>query len=112
MEAVRVWVHSFLACALFGVTWVGFQTAQAASFNCSNALNLVESLICKDSSLSNKDSQMASLYKKVISDLPKSMQYELRDEQHEWLIARNSCENIECLELLYSKRIYDLKHNY
>lgn len=88
----------------------GIQSTHAASFNCSKASNVIESLVCKDSSLSKKDSQMANLYKKALKDLPRSMQRGLRDEQRDWLSERDSCDDRECLELVYSKRIYELKH--
>jgi uncharacterized protein len=95
---------------VIGLSLSAIQPAQAASFNCTKASTIVESLICKDSSLSKKDLQMSSLYQKALQDLPRSMQRELRDEQNDWLSARDSCSDLECLELLYSKRIYDLKH--
>lgn len=112
MKDLRVRMLKYLVCILCGIDGMSLQTVNAASFNCSKASNVVESLICKDASLSKKDSQLASLYKKALKDLPRSMQRDLRDEQREWLTARDSCNDRECLELLYSKRIYDLKHFY
>ena len=53
---------------------------------------------------------MAALYKQAMKDLPRSVQRGLREEQHDWLTARDSCDDRECLELLYSKRIYEFKH--
>ena len=94
----------------FSLLMAVVQSPQAASFNCSKASNVIESLVCKDSSLSKKDSQMANLYKKALKDLPRSMQRGLRDEQRDWLSERDSCDDRECLELAYSKRIYELKH--
>lgn len=103
------------ARVLFMTAFIAFmaespQEVHAASFNCSKASNIVESLVCKDSSLSKKDTEMTSLYKKALKDLPKSMQRELRDEQRDWMSARDSCDDKECLDLVYSKRVYELKH--
>ena len=60
--------------ATIALALIPLQKIQGASFNCSKASNIVESLICKDSSLSKKDEQMARLYKKAMSELPRSMQ--------------------------------------
>lgn len=105
MKNTTVNIGFILAFLVFG-----FQSSHAASFNCAKASNVIESLICKDSSLSKKDSQLAALYKQAMKDLPRSVQRGLREEQHDWLTARDSCDDRECLELLYSKRIYELKH--
>ena len=110
MKNKTVSLESVLLGAVASLSLFGFQSAVAVSFNCSKASNVIESLICKDSSLSKKDSQLAGLYRKALKDLPRSMQRELRDEQRDWLTARDSCDDRECLELLYSKRIYELKH--
>lgn len=84
--------------------------AHSASFNCSKVSTIYESLICKDSSLSKKDEQMARLYKKAMSQLPRSEQKGLRNDQRDWLSLRDNCEDKECLEYQYSRRIYELKH--
>ena len=93
-----------------GLPLAPIQSIQGASFNCSKASNIVESLICKDSILSKKDEQMARLYKKAMSELPRSMQKGLRGDQRNWISERDNCEDRECLEYQYSRRIYELKH--
>jgi hypothetical protein len=78
--------------------------SEAPSFDCYKAALAAELLICGDVTLSNLDRQMADLYSRLMLDVasPKA----LRDDQLEWLAqSRNRCEDLDCLEKVYLKRI-------
>lgn len=86
------------------------RSSTAASFNCGKASTLIESLICRDPVLSRQDSKMATLYRDVLRRSSPGDRQSVRDEQRAWIEERDRCEDKECLDLVYSKRIYDLKH--
>jgi len=87
---------------------------EAASYDCSlKTLNKVESMICDNKGLSNKDELLHDLY--VL--LPKKLEFsqfqilfpDLKNNQRSWLSSRNSCVTEECLISLFDSRIKDLR---
>jgi uncharacterized protein len=78
----------------------------AASFDCSKASTTVERMICADPEVSKLDEALNVKYKAQLlkSDKPDLM----RQRQHYWLKARNSCKIIGCIKIYYYQRIAEL----
>lgn len=84
----------------------------AASFNCKKASTAVEKAICSHAELSALDSKMARAYKQLLTALPKSEATILKEDQREWLFARDeafhACDRDspeDCLMYEYAVRI-------
>jgi uncharacterized protein len=75
---------------------------ERVSFNCQKAATPLEKMICNSPLLGHVDGRVAKLYK--------SLQNELRDNQHQWLkerdmeLARPFCD-VECIWQYYKYRI-------
>ena len=90
------------------ISFIIFDTLQAASFDCAKKLTSVENMICNDSKLSKLDEDLASLYKSALKSTDDKEK--LKNEQKDWLkYDRNSCEGVECLEEAYNNQIEFLK---
>ena len=88
--------------------------AQAASFNCSSKkLNYSERAICDNEYLSGLDSEMAQLYRQVLSNMGGQQQRRFVNSQNIWIRSRNGCRaDISCLETVYERRIAYLRTLY
>jgi len=85
--------------------------ANAASFDCNKAKTADEKAICSSATLSDLDTQMATLYG-VRMEIPMLMgaRGAARDAQHNWLVQRGTCGgNKACLVQSYRQRIAELK---
>ncbi len=81
--------------------------AAAASFNCVKAATADEKAICSSQTLSDLDTEMATLFG-VRMQIPMLMgaRGAARDEQHEWLVERHACgADTACLVHSYQQRI-------
>lgn len=84
-----------------------FPSAQSASFNCNKAFSEAERLICGDAKLSERDEDLAHLYKKILHD--SANQNQLRAQQRRWLKDVHArCHSTACLISEYDKRIEQL----
>lgn len=84
--------------------------AQAASFNCAKAAAPDEYAICANPSLSNMDTEMATLFR-VRMEIPMLMGAKgaAQDEQRAWLQTRTACgASVACLGATYKARINQL----
>jgi len=84
------------------------------SYDCTKSLTEVENLICHVDSLAALDLQLNSLYKSVLAKLTGPEREALRQEQRQWLSAREKTCSIYkgwlgCLSDYYQKRIDALK---
>jgi uncharacterized protein len=82
-------------------------TAEAASFNCAQAAKPDEKAICRSTTLSDLDVEMATLYR-VRMELPMLMgaRGAAQDEQHAFLTQREQCgSNAACIQAAYAARI-------
>lgn len=61
------------------------------SFDCKQASNEIEKMICADAKLSALDVRMAELYSDAIRQANGSMKTELLSEQRGWIKNRNGC---------------------
>lgn len=87
--------------ALFFFTLIIFPAiCGAASYDCKKTSTQVESLICSDTNLSNADEKLSALYKLLREKDP-----DIIFSQREWIVKRNQCGDIECLQGEYAQRI-------
>ena len=85
-------------------------TAEAASFNCTNASKPDEKAICDSTKLSDLDVEMATLYR-VRMELPMLMgaRGAAQDEQRAFLMQREQCKSdVACIQATYAARIATL----
>ena len=85
--------------------------AGAASFDCSKAAAPDEIAVCGDPTLSNLDTEMATLYG-VRMEIPMLMgaRGDAQDEQQDFLTTRAACgSNAACIQTAYTNRITVLK---
>ncbi|RBQ26357.1 lysozyme inhibitor LprI family protein [Arcobacter sp. CECT 9188] len=78
-----------------------------ASFNCTKASSNVEKMICADVQLSELDSQMGNLYKKVSQNVNDKKQF--LNNQRSWIKDREKCTTSDCISLLTRNRITQLE---
>lgn len=103
MKINQLFIVSFAICLAF----IG--NLQAASFNCQKAGNFIEHTICNDTKISKMDDDLAVLYKNAMKNT-KNKEL-LKQQQFSWIEERNSCQNVECLQNSYSKRVSQLSSN-
>jgi uncharacterized protein len=87
--------------------------AAKPSFKCSPGMHEAEELICQDAELARLDNSLASLYKTVLKNTPKSGKRALKAEQSGWVKGRNDCwkagDQRGCIKGEYESRIRELK---
>lgn len=95
-----------LAITLSGLA--GYSTAAgAASFDCTKAATPDEIAVCNDPTLSNLDTEMATLYG-VRMEIPMLMgaRGDAQDEQVDFLSTRGACgSDTTCIQNAYQARI-------
>ncbi|MGC1493547.1 MAG: lysozyme inhibitor LprI family protein [Candidatus Acidiferrum sp.] len=84
------------------------------SYDCTRSLTEVENLICHVDSLAALDVQLGSLYKSLLAKLTGTERQALREQQRQWLAAREKTCSIykgwlDCLSGYYQQRIDALK---
>jgi uncharacterized protein len=101
-----------LACAAVIVLSAGLAPLplQAQSFNCAEAKQADELLICRSRHLATLDERMAELYFRLrnrLADGPR--RDELLTTQRAWLRSRKTClDDPRCIEQAYDRRIAQL----
>jgi uncharacterized protein YecT (DUF1311 family) len=94
---------------IFALLWIFVcDRACAASFDCEKARTDVEKKICADPELSHLDDQLEQAYQMASHTAPNTVI--LRDDQRNWLAARNRCSDKECLRNAYSRRLKALSY--
>lgn len=92
--------------------------AGAASFPCDGNLGVIETAICSNDDLSQKDEQMVELYQGLLNTLPEADAAILKRDQIEWLHeTRQRCRESkdlssrqQCLNAYYRSRIEGLRN--
>jgi uncharacterized protein YecT (DUF1311 family) len=80
------------------------------SFNCQENTGVIEQIICSDQKLAKLDLELSQLYFRVYGRLDRDAGLRLRNDQREWLRARDACiADIKCVENAYMRRIELLK---
>lgn len=96
-----------IAVLAYVAVWDGqHSNAQGASFDCSKASNIVETLICADPNLSRLDDRTATAY--AAARARASNPPQLLQEQRAWMVRRNQCPTAQCVALSYNQRIMEL----
>lgn len=86
--------------------------AMLASFDCSQAANATEKLICSDAQTTALDGKLQQAYKTALSATDASGKKALAKEQRNWIrFNRDMCQDTPCLRQVYSGRIAALEHN-
>ena len=84
------------------------------SYDCTKSLTEVENVICHVDSLAALDVQLNNLYKSLLAKLADPERQVLREQQRQWLAAREKACSIykgwlNCLSGYYQKRTDELK---
>lgn len=100
----------FLALVpVWGITHALAQTppppAAPAVQDCSTARNKVEAVICETPGFAKVDSNLWVVYKTVLGTLPPDAQTDLKNQQRDWVLGRNRCQDAACLKPLYVSRL-------
>ncbi len=82
---------------------ISVPSANAASFNCSKASNIVETLICTDPNLSQLDEKMDAAYS--VARAQSQNQQQLLQDQRAWVASRNQCQTAKCVSDAYNQRL-------
>jgi uncharacterized protein len=106
-----------LMVMLFSLLVGSLRVTETASFECEKAKTWIEKLICEDEDLTDLDRKMSASYKELISFLSPQDKREVKENQIEWLKARDKACNIikideavrSYLDSYYSERIAELK---
>lgn len=88
----------------------------AASFDCQQAVTLVEKTVCADTDLSRLDEELANKYAQALRTIADKQA--LIADQKAWLKTRDTCEKfgeerdppVECLLYQYRKRSIEIQH--
>jgi len=78
------------------------------AFNCALASTSVETMICSDVGLAERDRQVATEYFALRGSLPPGVRSQLQDSQRHFLDRRNDCTSSECLVQVYDNRLHQL----
>lgn len=82
--------------------------AQAASFDCTKAITLIEKAICSHPELSHLDELLMSSYSTALVNAPNPETVKTR--QRAWLqFERARCQTVGCLQEQYTRRITELQ---
>jgi uncharacterized protein len=96
--------------AMLIATAVATHTANAQSFNCHYARYADEKTICRVPSLGQLDEELASIYRRVLLNLPRAERAELDKNEDRFVIARRRCgADRACIEQSYRRRIQELQ---
>lgn len=106
-STLRSLFNMILASAVISTLLFPNTALSEPSFECGNATNRVEHLICDNSSLGRYDRILSEAYQNAreLVDDPKK----LKETQRDWLKMRNRCETIDCLREIYWDRIVKLR---
>lgn len=80
----------------------------SASFNCQNAAQTDEKIVCGSVELSTLDEQLSKRYKVAIASnqAQPAKKFEIQRSQTQWLSQRKACHlSFDCIKSVYRKRI-------
>lgn len=90
-----------LACLLACPGW-------AEGILCGKAGTKVVQMICADAELVRLDKELSQIYAEVAQK--EHLSFALKKQQGDWLIARNRCLNLECLQDQYRQQLVYLRN--
>lgn len=95
-----------IAAVLLSISTIA--SADGPAFNCAKASSKVEKTICADPTLSSADEVNADMYKEVLQTTDNANR--IKQEQRQWLKARNACQTADCIAKAYDTRYNQLQH--
>lgn len=78
------------------------------SFDCARASTTVETMVCSDAELADRDRRVAEQYFALRGTLPPYVRGQLLQSQREFLRLRSDCSDSACLTTLYDVRLRQL----
>ena len=78
------------------------------SFNCALASTPVETMVCSDAALADRDRQVAAQYFALRGSLPAHVRSRLLQSQRLFLKQRSDCASSQCLAEIYDVRLRQL----
>lgn len=78
------------------------------SFDCGGRISAVEAMICDDPHLAKMDALLARTYESVRADADADGRAELLTGQREFLLERNQCDDVACIEDAYTERLSEI----
>jgi uncharacterized protein len=83
--------------------------SERPSFDCETNRSPAEQAICGNSELARLDGRIAQLYDGVRRSVAPSQLIEIRDQQRDWIKAREACgRDVSCIRGQYQRRITEL----
>jgi uncharacterized protein len=96
--------------ALLIATGLKAPTANAQSFNCRYARYADEKTICRVPLLGQLDEELASIYRRLLLNLPRAERGDLDKNEDRFVIARRRCgADRACIEQSYRRRLQELQ---
>jgi hypothetical protein len=78
------------------------------SFDCGRAATVVETMLCSNAGLADRDQRMAAQYRALRGTLPPDVRSQLLQSQRLFLRQRSDCRSSQCLADLYDVRLRQL----
>ena len=82
--------------------------APKPSFNCALAATAVETMLCSDAGLAERDRRVAAQYFVLRGSLPPNVRSQLLQSQRYFLAQRSGCTTSQCLSDVYDNRLRQL----
>lgn len=95
-------------CFLIGL--LSLANTYAAGFDCAKAATKIEKMICANATLSSLDEEMNAAYRQRLG--LKYSEENIAESQRRWLIGRNRCGDVQCLEASYRERLAEISEHY
>lgn len=78
------------------------------SFDCKKASNFAERVVCSNATISQLDGLLGATFRSRLSPEFGTDKNIMKQQQRDWLLARNECKDAACIELSYRTQISDL----
>lgn len=87
--------------------------AAGPSFDCRKARGPIETAVCRSPALSELDARLDFVYRDALAGAPSRRATQIRNDQRQWVKARDACARErrleQCLSIRYSARIGQLE---
>ena len=85
-------------------------SAEAQTVKCGNPRTLGQRLVCQNPDLRGFDRRNNGDYLRVITYAEPPDYFRIKRSQGRYLAARDACRSVSCLDRVFRKRSYELKH--
>lgn len=90
------------------LVWAG--SAEAQTVKCGNPTTVGQRLVCENPDLRGFDRRNNGDYLRIKAFAEPPEYFRLSRSQRPYLAARDACRSVSCLDRVFRKRSYDLKH--